>query len=143
MEPRRFHRGITFLEYRESRDQFLLQWSRDVSVAESPSGNATRVNAAAATALVAVRMDGGLVGGAAVAVTGDAALLYSGATLTARRGSGVQTATILARLATAKARGATWASINVIPGSAAARAAQSTGFTATTERIRISKTPSS
>jgi hypothetical protein len=103
--------------------------------------HATRINAAAATTLVAVRMDGNLVGGGALAVSGDAALLYSGATLTASRGRGVQTATILARLATAKARGATWASMKVTPGSAAARAAEHTGFTATTERVRISNTP--
>jgi GNAT superfamily N-acetyltransferase len=101
--------------------------------------NATRVNAEAATTLVGVRINGTLAGGGALAVSGDAALLYGGATLAAHRGHGVQTAAILARLATAKARGATWASIKVEPESAAARAAQRAGFIATTTRLRVSK----
>jgi GNAT superfamily N-acetyltransferase len=103
--------------------------------------NATRVNAEAATTLVGVRIDGTLAGGGALAVSGDAALLYSGATLTAHRGHGVQTAAILARLATAKARGATWASIKAEPDSPAAHAAQRAGFVATTTRLRVCKAP--
>jgi len=99
----------------------------------------THVCASAASALVAIRVEGRLAGGAALGVTGDAAFLFCASTLPEYRRRGVHAALIRARLAIGRSRGATFAFMTAPPDSAALRNAQAAGFTATYVRQRLRK----
>lgn len=98
-----------------------------------------QVCAAAASALVAVRLDGKLAGGGALGVTGDAAFLFCAATLPEYRRRGVHAALIAARLAIGRSRGATFAFTTAPPGSAACASAQAAGFSVSYVRERLRK----
>ncbi|MGD0474381.1 MAG: GNAT family N-acetyltransferase [Candidatus Velthaea sp.] len=97
------------------------------------------VCASAASALVAIRVDGRLAGGGALGVTGDAAFLFCASTLPEYRRRGVHTALIGARLALGRSRGATYAIMTAAPDSDALASAQAAGFTATYVRQRLQK----
>jgi GNAT superfamily N-acetyltransferase len=99
----------------------------------------TYVCASAASALVAIRLEGRLAGGAALGVTGDAAFLFCAATLPEYRGRGVHGALIAARLAIGRSRGATFAFMTTPPESTALRNALNAGYTATYVRQRFRK----
>lgn len=99
----------------------------------------THVCASAASALVAVRLEGKLVGGAALGVTGDAAFLFCASTLPQFRRRGVHAALIGARLAIGRSRGATFAFLTAPPNSAALQSAQAAGFSARYVRQRLRK----
>jgi GNAT superfamily N-acetyltransferase len=99
----------------------------------------TYVCASAASALVAIRLEGRLAGGAALGVTGDAAFLFCAATLPEFRGRGVYAALIGARLAIGRSRGATFAFMTTPTESVALRGAQAAGFRPTYVRQRLLK----
>jgi ribosomal protein S18 acetylase RimI-like enzyme len=99
----------------------------------------THVCASAASALVAIRIDGKLAGGGALGVTGDAAFLFCASTLPEYRRRGVHAALIGARLAIGRSRGATFAFMTAAPESDALVSAESAGFTATYVRQRLHK----
>jgi GNAT superfamily N-acetyltransferase len=99
----------------------------------------THVCASAASALVAIRVEGRLAGGAALGVTGDAAFLFCASTLPEFRRRGVHTALIAARLAIGRSRGATFAFMTAPPDSAALRSAEAAGFSASYVRQRLCK----
>jgi GNAT superfamily N-acetyltransferase len=99
----------------------------------------TQVCASAASALVAVRVDGRLAGGGALGVTGDAAFLFCASTLPEFRRRGVHAALIAARLALGRSRGATFAFLTAEPGSPALLSAQAAGFTTSYVRQRLRK----
>jgi hypothetical protein len=126
-----------------------LEWTQLVtaglldSVASADSDRirrTTHVCASAASALVAIRLDGRLVGGGALGVTGDAAFLFCASTLPDYRRRGVHAALIGARLAIGRSRGATFAFMTAAPGSDALASAESAGFAATYVRQRLQKT---
>jgi GNAT superfamily N-acetyltransferase len=97
----------------------------------------THVCASAASALVAIRFDGRLVGGGALGVTGDAAFLFCSSTLPQFRRQGVHSALLAARLALGRSRGATFAFLTAAPGSPAMLSAQAAGFNPTYVRGRL------
>jgi ribosomal protein S18 acetylase RimI-like enzyme len=99
----------------------------------------THVCSSAASALVAIRLDGKLAGGGALGVTGDAAFLFCASTLPEYRRRGVHAALIAARLAIGRSRGATFAFLTAAPGSGALLSAQAAGFDATYVRERLRK----
>jgi GNAT superfamily N-acetyltransferase len=102
----------------------------------------TQVCASAASALVAIRVDGRLAGGGALGVTGDAAFLFCASTLPDYRRRGVYAALIGARLAIGRSRGATFAFMTAAPESAALASAENSGFTPTYVRRRLHKSES-
>ncbi|GAC1426228.1 MAG: GNAT family N-acetyltransferase [Candidatus Velthaea sp.] len=85
------------------------------------------------------RIDGRLVGGASLGMSGDIAFLMAAATLPAFRGRGVQTALIAARLQAAQTRGATYAFMKTEIDSPAMRSAERAGFTRIYDRVRMRK----
>jgi len=97
------------------------------------------VCASAASALLAIRVDGRLAGGGALGVTGDVAFLFCASTLPGYRRRGVHAALIAARLALGRSRGATFAFMTAAPGSPAAQSAEAAGFRATYVRRRLRK----
>lgn len=99
----------------------------------------THVCASAASALVAIRVDGKLAGGGALGVTGDAAFLFCASTLPEFRRRGVHAALIGARLAIGRSRGATFAFMTAEPNSDAFASAESAGFSATYVRQRLDR----
>ena len=99
----------------------------------------TYVCASAASALVAVRVDGRLAGGGALGVTGDVAFLFCASTLPAFRRRGVHAASVSARLALGRSRGATFALMTTPAGSDAVGSAQRVGLHPSYERTRYRK----
>ena len=100
---------------------------------------ATFACAGAASGLFVARIDGRPVGGGALGVAGEAALLYSASVLPAMRGRGVHAALIAARLAAASERGATYAMLKSTPGSRSHSSAVRAGFRAVYDRQRLRK----
>jgi hypothetical protein len=103
---------------------------------------ATAVCAAAANDIFGARVGGRFAGGGALAVNGDAALLFSASTLPEFRRSGVHAALIGARLNAAQARGATFAFLKASAGSGSMPSARAAGFEAAYVRRRLRKGPS-
>ncbi|HTJ28499.1 MAG TPA: GNAT family N-acetyltransferase [Candidatus Limnocylindria bacterium] len=97
----------------------------------------TEANAASAQGLVIASIDGVDVGAAAVGITGDLALLYSGAVLSTHRKRGIHRALTAARLALATRRGATRAALKTTPDSPVIRSAAALGFTPAATRRRL------
>jgi len=100
---------------------------------------ATQVCAAAASDVFGARIDGRFAGGGALAVIGDAALLLSASTLPEFRRRGVHTALIAARLAGARARGATYGFLKATNESGSVPSARAAGFHAVYDRCRMRK----
>jgi GNAT superfamily N-acetyltransferase len=100
--------------------------------------HAIQVCAAAGTELVGARLDGRLVGGAALGVVRDGALLYAAAVLPGYRRRGVHGALIAARLASARARGANYAFLKTADDGGA-RSALRAGFNHVYDRTRLVK----
>jgi GNAT superfamily N-acetyltransferase len=124
----------------EWTDLIATAWLDTVTPAERGRARRTaHVCAAAASALVAVRIEGKLAGGGALGVTGDAAFLFCAATLPEYRRRGVHTALIAARLAIGRSRGATFAFLTAPPDSDAIASAQAAGFSVSYVRERLRK----
>jgi GNAT superfamily N-acetyltransferase len=98
---------------------------------------ANAVSAAAASALVIAAIDGIDVGVGAVRLIDDVAFLYAAAVLPAFRGRGVYGALLAARVAFARARGATGAAFKTRADENAERSALRRGFARTALRRRI------
>jgi GNAT superfamily N-acetyltransferase len=95
------------------------------------------INAAAAHVLVIASLNGVDAGAAALGISGETAVLYSGGVLPAFRRHGVHGALIGARLGLAHARGASQAMLKTEPDSFAERAARRLGFERTALRRRV------
>jgi GNAT superfamily N-acetyltransferase len=95
------------------------------------------VSASAASALVIAAIDGVDVGIGAVRLVDDVAFLYAGAVLPAFRSRGVYGALLAARVAFARARGATSAALKTRADEGAERSALRRGFARTALRRRI------
>jgi GNAT superfamily N-acetyltransferase len=93
--------------------------------------------AAAAQVLVIASVGGEDAGAGALGISGETALLWSGAVLPAFRRRGVHQALIAARLALARERGATTAAIKTVAGSPVERSAVKLGFARTGLRRRV------
>ncbi len=93
--------------------------------------------AAAAHVLVVASVDGEDAGAAALGLSGETALLWSGSVLPAFRRRGVHHALMAARLALAHERGATGAAVKTEANSAAERSAAKFGFVRTGLRRRV------
>ncbi len=104
---------------------------------------ATEVCSHAAQGLFVASADGVTIGGAAVAVYGDLAFLFSAAVLPEHRGRGAHAALLAARLAFARARGATRAAFKTVPDSPSERSARRLGFARTHIRRRVRSVASS
>ncbi len=96
-----------------------------------------QASAASAHALFVAAAGGHDVGGGAVAVSGDVALLYAAAVLPAYRGQRAHQALVAARLDFGRAQGAERAALKTSPGSAAERSALRLGFARTAVRRRV------
>ncbi len=99
--------------------------------------------AAAAHVLVIASLDGDDAGTGALAISGETALLWSGAVLPGFRRRGVHQALLAARLAIAHERGATAAAFRTAANSPAERSAAKLGFARTGLRRRVHRAPSS
>jgi GNAT superfamily N-acetyltransferase len=93
--------------------------------------------AAAAQVLVIASVGGEDVGTGALGISGETALLWSGAVLPAFRRRGVYQALLAARLALAHERGATGAALKTVAGSPVERSATKLGFARTGLRRRV------
>lgn len=93
--------------------------------------------AAAAQVLVIASVGGEDVGTGALGISGETALLWSGAVLPAFRRRGVYQALLAARLALAHERGATGAALKTVAGSPVERSAAKLGFARTGLRRRV------
>ncbi|HEV2641358.1 MAG TPA: GNAT family N-acetyltransferase [Candidatus Elarobacter sp.] len=93
--------------------------------------------AAAAHVLVVASLDGDDVGTGALGISGETALMWSGAVLPAFRRRGVHQALLAARLALAHERGATAAAFKTTAGSPAEHSAAKLGFARTGLRRRV------
>ena len=96
-----------------------------------------QVNANAAHGLVVASVDGEDVGGAALGMSGETALLYSAGVLPAFRGRGVHGALVAARLGLAHALGTAVAVMKTVPNGPAERSALRHGFVRTGLRRRV------
>jgi GNAT superfamily N-acetyltransferase len=95
------------------------------------------ISAAAAHVLVIASFEGHDAGAAALGISGETALLYSGGVLPAFRRRGVHAALVAARLGLAHARGASQAMLKADPDGFAERAALRLGFERTGMRRRV------
>jgi hypothetical protein len=102
---------------------------------------ATQVCAAAAAEVFGARIGGRFAGGGALAVNGDAALLFSASTLPEFRRCGVHGALIGARLSAAQSRGATFAFLKATGATGSMPSALAAGFGAAYVRRRLRKGP--
>lgn len=93
--------------------------------------------AAAAQVLVIASVGGEDVGTGALGISGETALLWSGAVLPAFRRRGVYQALLAARLALAHERGAKGAALKTVAGSPVERSAAKLGFARTGLRRRV------
>jgi ribosomal protein S18 acetylase RimI-like enzyme len=93
--------------------------------------------AAAASALFVVEVDGALAGAGAVAVAGDAALLYCGAVAPAFRRRGAHRALLHARAAFGLSRGASRTIVKVPVGSDSESSVRAAGFRRTLSLRRV------
>lgn len=134
----------------ESLSSRKVEWTELVVAGlgdTTPPGELERVRrttyacASAANALVGIRVEGRLAGGGALGVTGDVAFLFCSSTLPAYRGTGAETASIDARIAIGRSRGATFAFMTAPPESPAFADAEAAGFRATYVRRRFRKAP--
>ena len=98
---------------------------------------AAESSAGAAHGLFVAAIDGIDVGGGAVGINGERALLYSAAVLPAYRNRGVHRALLAARLAFARSRGATEAALKTAPDSPVLRAGAALGFRPVSTRRRL------
>lgn len=122
---------------RPARPDEAERWSLTVARAfgEGADPSAADVDTARLIALHAhsrlflALVDGEAVAGAVVGLDGDMAHLYSGATLPAHRGRGLQRALVQARLAFAAARGCRLATTQTDPAGTSRRNMERAGFT--------------
>jgi len=98
-----------------------------------------QLNAAAAGTMVIASLDGEDVGVGALGVTGDTAVLFSGAVLPAYRRRGVHTALVAARLNLAAGLGVATAMLKTVAGSPAAQSAARFGMVKAGERRRVAR----
>lgn len=98
-----------------------------------------QLSAAAGSILVTATLDGADIGVGALGISGESALLFSGAVLPAFRGRGVHSALVAARVGLAHERGAARVILKAPPGSPAQRSAERHGFTQTGLRRRMAR----
>lgn len=123
----------------------LDDWAREVESAFAEGATAgegfvrdTRIMARLPGVTVFLaRLDGAAAGGGLLAVDGTLAWLGSGAVLPVARRRGLHGRLIRARLAAARARGATWAWVGARPGSPSHRNLLGHGFTSAAMRMRF------
>jgi GNAT superfamily N-acetyltransferase len=117
----------------ELASRAFLDESHDVAVLR----RTLQTMAAAAHVLVIASLHGDDVGAAALGISGDTALLCSGAVLPAFRRRGVHQALMAARLAIAHERGVNAAAVKTVADSPVERSARKLGFARTALRRRV------